>query len=147
MRRPARRYPSQFQFLARSADRRRSCRAVPARNRCGGDRSAAAAAHQPPAAAAGCRPPLTPNGYAAAGGRDGQLPRGRLVRKLGLAHFADRGKPAVQRRLLERIHAARIGFRAADGKAAPDQLAALRRELARLEATNIPLMGYWGIDV
>lgn len=66
---------------------------------------------------------------------------------LVLAHFADRGKPAVQRRLLERIHAARIGFRAADGKAAPDQLAALRRELARLEATNIPRMGYWGIDV
>jgi SAM-dependent methyltransferase len=66
---------------------------------------------------------------------------------LVLAHFADRDKPAVQRRLLERIHAARIGFRAADGKAAPDQLAALRRELARLEATYIPLMGYWGIDV
>jgi hypothetical protein len=66
---------------------------------------------------------------------------------LVLAHFADRGNPAVQRRLLERIHAARIGFRAVDGKAAPDQLAALRRELARLEATYIPLMGYWGIDV
>ena len=64
-----------------------------------------------------------------------------------LAPFAERGNPAIQRRLLERIHAARIGFRAADGKAAPDQLAALRRELARLEATDIPRMGYWGIDV
>ena len=40
---------------------------------------------------------------------------------LVLAHFAERGKPAVQRRLLERIQAARIGFRAADGKASPDQ--------------------------
>ena len=64
-----------------------------------------------------------------------------------LAPFAERGNPAIQRRLLERIHAARIGFRAADGKAAPDQLAALRRELDRLEATYIPRMGYWGIDV
>lgn len=32
---------------------------------------------------------------------------------LVLAPFAERGKPAVQRLLLERIHAARIGFRAA----------------------------------
>ena len=40
-----------------------------------------------------------------------------------------------------------MGFRGADGKAAPDQLAALQRELARLEATYIPRMGYWGIDV
>jgi hypothetical protein len=66
---------------------------------------------------------------------------------LVLAHFAERGNPAVQRRLLERIHDARMGFRGADGKAAPDQLAALQRELSRLEATYIPRMGYWGIDV
>jgi len=49
--------------------------------------------------------------------------------------------PTVQRRLLGRIHDARMGFRGADGKAAPDELAALQRELARLEATFIPPMG------
>jgi hypothetical protein len=66
---------------------------------------------------------------------------------LVLAHFAERAQPAVQRRLLERIHAARIGFRGSDGQAAADQLAAFKHELARLEATYIPRMGYWGIDV
>ena len=66
---------------------------------------------------------------------------------LVLAHFDERGTHAFQRLLLERIHAARMGLRGADGKAAPDQLAALQRELAPLEATYIPRMGYWGIDV
>jgi hypothetical protein len=40
-----------------------------------------------------------------------------------------------------------MGFRGAKGKAAPGQLAALQRELARLEATYIPRLGYRGIDV
>jgi hypothetical protein len=53
----------------------------------------------------------------------------------------------VQQRLLQRIHAARIGFRGADGQAEPNQLAALQRELSRLETTYIPRMAYWGIDV
>jgi SAM-dependent methyltransferase len=66
---------------------------------------------------------------------------------LVLAHFADRHKPAVQQRLLQRSHAARISFRGADGQADPNQLSALQRELGRLEATYIPRMAYWGIEV
>jgi hypothetical protein len=66
---------------------------------------------------------------------------------LVLAHFAERHKRTVQQSMLQRIHAAGIGFCGADGQADPNQLAALQRELARLETTYIPRMAYWGIDV
>lgn len=66
---------------------------------------------------------------------------------LVLAHFEDRERPQTQRRMLELMHGAGIRFRSPDGGVDPNQLAALQRELARLEQTHIARMPYWGIAV
>lgn len=66
---------------------------------------------------------------------------------LVLAHFDRRHRRETQQAMLSRIHAAGLGFRGGDGQAAPDQAAALRVELGKLEVDYISRMAYWGIEV
>jgi len=66
---------------------------------------------------------------------------------LVLYYFRQRKQSACWKTMLQHIHKARMGFPGPDGKPAPNQLAAFKHELDKLEESYLARMPYWGIEV